>query len=246
MLGGETAEMPSVYQDGHMDMVGTIVGEKLSIGVVQKGDIAIGLPSSGPQTNGYTLIRKIMDSHLPPDDILHKFLEPHGSFLEQVMRINEQFTITGMCHITGGGLTENLKRVLPDNLEIKLEDIEYPEWCQWLKNKGKLSDNEMKKIFNCGIGFIVFVRPKKKQLSNISDKKIITLSGIPYDCEYHSERKLKIGVLGSTKGTDLDYIYQKINSVGYEFYNRVEISCIISNKEDSGILNKSVFLWNIF
>ena len=149
LLGGETAEMPSVYQEGHMDMVGTIVGEKkLSIGVVQKGDIAIGLPSSGPQTNGYTLIRKIMDSHLPPDDVLHKFLEPHGSFLEQVMRIDEQFTITGMCHITGGGLVENLKRVLPDKHEIKLEDIEYPEWCKWLKIKGNLSDIEMKKIFN--------------------------------------------------------------------------------------------------
>ena len=68
---------------------------------------------------------------------------------------------------------------------------------------------EMKKIFNCGIGFIVFVRPKKKQyIVMISDKKIITLSGIPYDCEYHSGRKLKIGILGSTKGTDLDYINQ--------------------------------------
>ncbi len=241
LLGGETAEMPSVYQEGHMDMVGTIVGEKkLSIGVVEKGDIAIGLPSSGPQTNGYTLIRKIMDSHLPPDDVLQKFLEPHGSFLEQVMRIDQQFTITGMCHITGGGLVENLKRVLPDKHEIKLEDIEYPDWCKWLKRKGNLSDIEMKKIFNCGIGFIVFVKPKKKRISSDMDKRMVTQSGIPYDCDYHSERKLKIGVLGSTKGTDLDYIYQKINSVGYEFYNRVEISCIISNKSDSGILSKGV------
>ena len=240
MLGGETAEMPSVYKDGHMDMVGTIVGKKtFSINRLQEGDIAIGLPSSGPQTNGYTLIRKILNSHVPPEDILQKCLEPHGSFLDSVMRINEQFTITGMCHITGGGLTENLKRTLPDNLSIKLDHIEYPEWCQWLKNKGKLSDNEMKKIFNCGIGFIVFVRPKKKQLSNISDKKIITLSGIPYDCEYHSGRKLKIGILGSTKGTDLDYINKTINNVNYEFYNRVEISCVLSNKKDSGILNKA-------
>lgn len=241
MLGGETAEMPSVYKDGHMDMVGTIVGKRvLSIDKVQEGDVAIGLPSSGPQTNGYTLIRKILNSHIPPDDILQAFLEPHGSFLDQVMKINEQFTITGMCHITGGGLTENLKRVLSHELAINLDNIEYPEWCQWLKTKGKLSDSEMKKIFNCGIGFIVFIKPKKKELlTYLTKKKIVTMAGIPYECKYHSERKLNIGILGSTKGTDLDYIFKTINNVNYKFYNRIEISCVLSNKKDSGILSKA-------
>jgi formyltetrahydrofolate-dependent phosphoribosylglycinamide formyltransferase len=240
VIGGETAEMPSVYKDGHMDMVGTIVGKKIiPLCGVQKGDIAIGLASSGPQTNGYTLIRKIMDTHSPPDDVLQAFLKPHGSFLEQVMKINNEFTITGMCHITGGGLTENLKRVIPNELSIKLDKLQYPEWCEWLKMKGNLTDNEMKKIFNCGIGFIVFVKPQKKQMSSNVDKRLFTLSGIPYDCRYSSEKKLKIGILGSTNGTDMDHIIKTINNPHYEFYNRVEISCVLSNKKDSGILNKS-------
>ena len=161
LLGGETAEMPSVYKDGHMDMVGTIVGEKkIDLLGVQENDIAIGLPSSGPQTNGYTLIRKILEYHEPPKHILDKLISPHGSFLEKVLNLNKEFTITGMCHITGGGLTENLKRTIPNDLHIDLEKIEYPDWCQWLKEKGNISDNEMKKTFNCGIGFIVFIKTK--------------------------------------------------------------------------------------
>ena len=65
-----------------------------------------------------------------------------------------------MCHITGGGLTENLKRTVPNGFHIDLDKIEYPDWCQWLKEKGNISDNEMKKTFNCGIGFIVFIKAK--------------------------------------------------------------------------------------
>lgn len=160
LLGGETAEMPSVYKDGHMDMVGTIVGEKkINFEGVKENDIAIGLSSNGPQTNGYTLIRNILESNIPPTNVLEQLLEPHGSFLEQVLEINEHFIISGMCHITGGGLTENLKRIIPDDLCLNLENIEYPEWCNWLKKNGNLSDDEMRKIFNCGIGYIVFIRP---------------------------------------------------------------------------------------
>ena len=90
-----------------------------------------------------------------------------------------------MCHITGGGLTENLKRIIPDDLCLNLENIEYPEWCNWLKKHGNLSDDEMRKIFNCGIGYIIFIRPTAsnellfnnnkfgKKLGIVSKNKII-------------------------------------------------------------------------
>ena len=219
LLGGETAEMPSVYKENHLDMVGTIVGEKkIQIEGVCENDIAIGFPSSGPQTNGYTLIRKILENHIPPNDILCKLIEPHSSFLNEVLEINKSYTITGMCHITGGGLTENLKRVIPNELYLDLNNIEYPEWCEWLKLNGELNDEEMKKIFNCGIGYIVFVRPKIN----------IVKQG----------KKLRIGVLGSTNGTDLDYIINAINEPSSKIYNNIEIALTISDKQDSGILKK--------
>ena len=158
LLGGETAEMPSVYRENHIDMVGTIVGEKtIDVIGIEENNIAIGLPSSGPQTNGYTLIRKILEKNNPPQHILEKIIEPHSSFLNKVLKINETYNITGMCHITGGGLTENLKRVIPHDLKIDL-NITYPEWCIWIKEKGNLNDDEMRKIFNCGIGYIVFIK----------------------------------------------------------------------------------------
>lgn len=221
LLGGETAEMPSIYRDNHIDMVGTIVGEKtISIETLKEGDLAIGFPSSGPQTNGYTLIRKILEDNEPPEHILKSLLNPHGSFLDRVLELNKNYIITGMCHITGGGLTENLKRIVPNNLEINLNSIEYPDWCVWLQKNGKLSSEEMKKIFNCGIGYIVFVRPIIKSIKQ--------------------NNKIRIGILGSTNGTDLDYIIRSINKPSSNIYNNVEIALTISDKCDSGILKKCI------
>lgn len=177
LLGGETAEMPAIYKDGHMDMVGTIVGEKtipIDENGVKENDIAIGIPSSGPQTNGYTLIRQIIEKHEPPQETIDDLITPHSSFLKQVTEISQHFTITGMCHITGGGLTENLKRTLPSYLDINLDYIEYPEWCRWLQKHGNISNEEMRKVFNCGIGFIVFVKPlqNNETFTNITKARI--------------------------------------------------------------------------
>ena len=221
LLGGETAEMPSIYRDNHLDMVGTIVGEKkIEIHGVSENDIAIGLPSSGPQTNGYTLIRNIIEKCTPPQDILSQLIEPHSSFLNDVLEINKLHKISGMCHITGGGLTENLKRIIPNNLYLNLDNIEYPDWCKWLQRNGELTDSEMKKIFNCGIGYIVFIRP-----TNIIVKR---------------SKKLRIGILGSTNGTILDYIINAINEQSSTVYENIEIALIISDKHDSGILRKGI------
>ena len=217
LLGGETAEMPTVYNEGHLDMVGTIVGEKiLQISEMNINDIAIGIPSNGPHTNGYTLIRKILENNKPPEDILETLLLPHRSYIKDVFDVaNKNYLITGLCHITGGGLTENLKRTIPENLTINLDNINYPEWCNWIQKQGNISDDEMKRTFNCGIGFYIFVR------SIIRDKP------------------LNIAIMGSTNGTVMDYIINNINEPGSLLYNKIRIKKVISNKKNSGILKRS-------
>ncbi|MBI96438.1 hypothetical protein CL656_04765 [bacterium] len=228
LLGGETAEMPTVYNKGHMDMVGTIVGEKvMNIETVQENDIAIGFSSSGPQTNGYTLIRKIMEKNRPSKIILNQLLSSHQSVLDQINLIHSQFTITGMCHITGGGLTENIKRTLPYDLNIPFDNIDYPLWCKWLKENGNLSDDEMKKVFNCGIGFIVFVRPNE------------TLTEFLIKNNLMNHKPLRIGILGSTRGSNINAIYDAIYNNDTSFlYNKAEIVCTLSNKLNGGILQR--------
>lgn len=217
LLGGETAEMPTVYNEGHLDMVGTIVGEKvLQISEMNVNDIAIGIPSSGPHTNGYTMIRKILENNTPPEDVLQTILSPHRSYIDDVFKIaHANYFITGLCHITGGGLTENLKRTIPENLTINLENINYPKWCNWIQKQGNISDDEMKSTFNCGIGFYIFIR------SIIRDKP------------------LNIAIMGSTKGTVMDYIINNINEPGSLLYNKVKIKKVISNNKNSGILKRS-------
>lgn len=216
LLGGETAEMPSVYNSGHMDMVGTIVGEKvINIEEMNENDIAIGFPSSGPHTNGYTLIRKIMEKRIPPKHILQTLLEPHRSYLNEIIEMNKNNIITGMCHITGGGLTDNLKRIVADNLKLDLNSIMYPEWCNWLQMNGNLTHEEMHKTFNCGVGYITFIKPITRP------------------------NPLRICVMGSTKGTVLDAIVNSINETNSILHNKIEIVNVISNKEKSGILDRA-------
>ncbi len=217
LLGGETAEMPTVYNEGHMDMVGTIIGEQvLKISDMKNGDIAIGISSSGPHTNGYTLIRKILESKNPPSEVLDNFISPHRSYLNDVFKIVDlNYIITGLCHITGGGLTENLKRTIPNNLNINLDNIKYPNWCKWLQKQGNISDEEMKKTFNCGIGFYIFVRCVTR------------------------DRPLKIAIMGSTKGTVMEHIVNAINDSESLIYKKVDIVKVISNKKSSGILERS-------
>jgi formyltetrahydrofolate-dependent phosphoribosylglycinamide formyltransferase len=219
LIGGETAEMPDVYNEGHMDMVGTIIGEKIiHMDGVSEGDLAIGLPSSGPQTNGYTLIREILKKNMPPGNILNTLLKPHGSFLKDVLHFHKNFKITGMCHITGGGLTENLKRTIPNDCTIDLKNITYPNWCNWLKENGDISDENMQKIFNCGIGFIVFLKNDIHTFNNTMFHKYNNIS-----------HKLRIAVLSSTNGTYLHKLHKDSN---------IEITIGLTNKKNCGFISK--------
>ena len=168
LLGGETAEMPGHYVGKNFDLAGFSVGcvekEKIINGKnIKEGDILIGIESSGPHSNGFSLIRKIIKDSSAKEDELKKIiklaLKPTHLYPNIIMRLIEKFSIHGMAHITGGGLTENIPRSLPKNLsaEISLSSWELPEIFKWLQENGSISNDDLLRIFNCGIGMVLLV-----------------------------------------------------------------------------------------
>ncbi|GAB4397790.1 MAG: hypothetical protein OHK0052_20410 [Anaerolineales bacterium] len=172
LLGGETAEMPGVYAPGHFDIAGTIVGvvareRILPRPTLQAGDVLIGLASSGAHTNGYSLIRKIFEG-VPLDTVYPELgmpladalLAPHRSYLPLLLPILEQenHPIKALAHITGGGFTDNLPRVLPEGLDVRLwqNSWEIPPLFQLMQRLGGIADEEMRRVFNLGIGMVIF------------------------------------------------------------------------------------------
>jgi phosphoribosylformylglycinamidine cyclo-ligase len=172
LLGGETAEMPGFYAAGEYDVAGFIVGivsrDRLIDGkTIVPGDVLIGLPSSGLHTNGYSLARRIAfevaglsaDAHIPElgTSIGEALLVPHRSYLPVIRPVLEHGLIKGMAHITGGGITDNLPRVLPDgtHAEIDRRTWRVPAVFEWLQRTGQVPDADMLRAFNMGIGLIV-------------------------------------------------------------------------------------------
>jgi len=173
LIGGETAEMPGIYKDNECDIVGAIVGmvdkNKIINGKqqIEEGDLIIGLPSSGPHTNGYSLIRKLVNEDTS-DNIIDKLCATHKCYYKDIMELIENsYEIHGMCHITGGGWGDNSERVIPDNLMMEIDDIEMTECFKYLKNVGNISKEEMYRTFNCGIGMLVYVKDNGKKLDNV-------------------------------------------------------------------------------
>lgn len=171
LIGGETAEMPSMYPDGEYDLAGFAVGavEKSKIidgKKIQPGDVVLGLASSGAHSNGYSLVRKIIevakpDLHAdfhgrPLADVL---LAPTRIYVKPLLALMEKIDVHGMVHITGGGLVENIPRVLQPNLMAVLHKDAWtlPPLFQWLQKHGGVADDEMHRVFNCGIGMTVIV-----------------------------------------------------------------------------------------
>lgn len=162
LMGGETAEMPGIYRDESFDLVGTIIGEK----IVQINsspdinDIVIYFESSGPHTNGYSLIRKCVEKLYPdiPYHVMYQLSMPHRNYLTEIKKIYElsASAIKGMCHITGGGIN-NINRILPEHLCISTEVAVEPDWCKWIRKVSHMSDKEMYETFNMGIGFLVII-----------------------------------------------------------------------------------------
>ena len=179
LLGGETAEMPGIYPAGEYDLVGTIVGcvekSKIITGKsIRAGDIIVGLHSGGLQTNGYSLARKVIFDHcqmswkdkVPGTDKTFgdALLAVHKSFLKPVSALlANKVNITGMAHITGGGFQDNIPRVLPNvvNAEIDRASWEVPTIFKFIQNQGKVDRDEMYRVFNMGIGFVVII-PKNQ------------------------------------------------------------------------------------
>jgi phosphoribosylformylglycinamidine cyclo-ligase len=174
LVGGETAEMPGMYADGEYDLAGFCVGvvekDQLIDGrKVKAGDQLIGIASSGPHSNGYSLIRKIIevsDSSLNEPfngkSLGEMLLEPTKIYVKQLLELMKHVEIHALAHITGGGITENLPRVLPEelNANIKLDSWQLPSVFKWLQEKGNVSLPDMLTTFNCGIGMIVCVDEK--------------------------------------------------------------------------------------
>jgi phosphoribosylformylglycinamidine cyclo-ligase len=167
LVGGETAEMPGFYSGGDYDLAGFCVGvvEKSAIvtgAELAAGDALIGLASSGPHSNGYSLVRRILaDAGLSPDSVLlDRLLAPTRIYARPILALQEVLTVKGMSHITGGGLTENLPRMFSDGSLAALLDLDAwrrPEVFDWLQQAGNVAEAEMQRTFNLGIGFVVAV-----------------------------------------------------------------------------------------
>jgi phosphoribosylformylglycinamidine cyclo-ligase len=172
LLGGETAEMPGIYADGEYDLAGFIVGvvdrERLINGrAIAVGDVLVGVPSSGLHTNGYSLARKIafellglrVDSHVAAlgTTVGEAFLTPHRSYLPLVQPLLDQGRIKGMAHITGGGITDNLPRILPHGTaaQVRVSSWEVPPLFRWLQESGHVPFDDMMRTFNMGVGLII-------------------------------------------------------------------------------------------
>lgn len=169
LLGGETAEMPGMYHGDDYDLAGFAVGvvEKSEIidgTTVTPGDAIIGLHSSGPHSNGYSLIRKVIEQHdinasFGDSTLGETLMQPTRIYVKSVRAAMQNVSIKAMAHITGGGITENIPRSLPDNVAalIDRKSWQAPEIFSWLQEHGGIADSEMLKTFNCGIGFTLVV-----------------------------------------------------------------------------------------
>ncbi|TBH15479.1 phosphoribosylformylglycinamidine cyclo-ligase [Thermus thermamylovorans] len=178
LLGGETAEMPGVYREGAWDVAGTLVGvvereEILGPERVREGDVLLGLPSSGPHTNGYSLIRKVVagqDLNAPVpelgESLKEALLRPHRAYLREFLRLKEAgVELHAIAHITGGGLPENLPRALPEGLgaEVRKGSWPMPPVFPYLQRLGKIPEEEMYRVFNMGLGLVLILPEEEAQ-----------------------------------------------------------------------------------
>jgi phosphoribosylformylglycinamidine cyclo-ligase len=177
LVGGETAEMPSMYHGADYDLAGFCVGivEKDAIidgSSTRVGDTVLGLPSSGPHSNGFSLIRKILqvaEADLHADlhgvSLIDRLMVPTQIYVKPLLQLMREVPVHGVSHITGGGLVDNIPRVLPEGLEAVLQRSSWPRPAvfEWLQREGKVTDAEMYRVFNCGIGMTVHVSSNDAQ-----------------------------------------------------------------------------------
>jgi phosphoribosylformylglycinamidine cyclo-ligase len=171
LVGGETAEMPGMYAGGDYDLAGFCVGvvekDRIVDGAgTRAGDTVIGLASSGPHSNGYSLIRRLIaetranaDTRIDGSLLYDLLMEPTRIYVKSLLRLLQSTDVRAIAHITGGGLTDNIPRVLPKGLGVRLDPRAWqrdPVW-QWIQHSGAIADAEMHRTFNCGIGMVVLL-----------------------------------------------------------------------------------------
>ena len=206
LIGGETAEMPGMYDAGEYDLAGFCVGvverdQLIDGSKISTGDVIIGLPSSGIHSNGFSLVNKIiettntsLDEKIDDKNLGELLLEPTVIYTKIILSLLANQDIHGLCHITGGGLTENVPRVIPDGYCANIDTTSWPRSSlfNWLQNMGQVDEAEMLRVFNCGMGMLVVL--PKEQTSNA-----IKL------CQDNNVQAVKIGVIETSVSN------QKIN-----------------------------------
>ena len=201
LIGGETAEMPGVYSKDKFDLAGFSVGivskkRILDKKNVKNKNIVLAIPSNGIHSNGYSLVRSILKRHKIPKNLKKEILKPTKIYSKEILALANKNLINAAAHITGGGLIENLLRSIPNEftLNIDLSKIKILKIFSWLKTKN-ISDKEMMRTFNCGVGFCIIVR--KKNIVKI--KKLFPKKFSPYEIGYISKGKNRINLFENFK-----------------------------------------------
>lgn len=180
LLGGETAELPGFFQEGvPFDFAGFALG-KVSRAVLSRretvspGDVLVGLPSTGPHSNGYSLIRKILERFTPPEEVLEAILAPTRLYT-MVPELFQKGLVKAAAHITGGGFEENLPRALPEGLGAEIHLPPLPDVFEWLMEKGNVPFDEAARVWNLGVGFVLVVEPSavEKVKEQVPDAVVI-------------------------------------------------------------------------
>ena len=201
LIGGETAEMPGIYSNDKFDLAGFSVGivskkRILNKKKVRKKNIILAIPSSGVHSNGYSLVRAILKKNKISEVLKKELLKPTKIYTKEILKLCEKNLINSAAHITGGGLIENISRSVPDNLSVNIDlsKIKPKKIFKWLKSRN-ITDQEMLKTFNCGVGFCVIV--EKKNLKKI--KKYFTKDFTPYEIGFISKNNKKLNLYNSIR-----------------------------------------------
>ncbi len=201
LIGGETAEMPGVYTNDKFDLAGFCVGivskkKILHKNRVKKGNIILAVPSSGLHSNGFSLVRSIIKKNKIDKNIKKELLTPTKIYSKEILKLLNKNLINAAAHITGGGLVENIIRSVPGNLsiDIDLSKIQTKNIFRWIKSKN-VSESEMIKTFNCGVGFCLIT--DKKKIKKI--KTCFTKNYMPYEIGFVSKNKKKLNFYNSIK-----------------------------------------------
>ncbi len=201
LVGGETAEMPGIYQKNKFDLAGFSVGlvskkKLLNKKNVKKNNVILAIPSTGIHSNGYSLVRSVIKKNKITNKLKKKLLKPTKIYTKEILQLTNKNYINSAAHITGGGLIENLLRSIPEGLSVHIDlaKIKTKSIFRWLK-KRNISDDEMLRTFNCGVGFCIIV--DKKNVSKI--KNFFSKEFLPYEIGFISNNKKKINIKNKIK-----------------------------------------------